>query len=190
MLNLIGKYTPSRVQAAVFSLLWNRWTTARRFQKRDKRCLLCDRQDTEDSIEHYSRCKVTREILSRFLRLDETRFATLHTFVLVNPDIDSKECLVKIALLTYGIYRTTNAVRGRSNVGANFFEAIKQAIKDGANGHQEASRILDGSWSTAATCTPVPACPLIHFGKPVMRWRSLVNTQSAKKRRTDANPSS
>ena len=177
MLNLIGKYTPPRVQAAVFSLLWNRWTTARRFQKGDKRCLLCDRQDTEDSIEHYSRCRVTREILSRFLRLYETRFATLHTFVLVNPDIDSKGCFVEIAVFHfYGIYRTTNAVRGRSNVGANFFEAIKQAIKDGASGHQEASRVVDGCWSATTTSTPLPASPLIHFGKPLMRWRSLVNT--------------
>ena len=130
MLRLVGKLTPPRVQAAVFSTRWNRWTTSRRFQK-EQCCLLCARHDSEDSIEHYSCCSVVRNVLTRYLRLDHARFACLHSFLLIHADINSKECLVKIALLIYAVYSVTNALRGRPSAGVDYFEAIKQAIRDG-----------------------------------------------------------
>ena len=185
LLKLVGKYTPPRVQSAVFSTLWNRWTTARRYQVRDKRCLLCDAGHSEDSIEHYSCCRIVREILARFLHMDQARFASLHTFVLTHPDINSKESLVKIALLIYGVYRTTNAVRAHRVAGTNYFEAIKQAIKEGARGHSGSMLILDNCWSMSAPSTPLPTCPLVHFSSPVLKWRNLSSTHAAKRRRTD-----
>ena len=56
-LQLLSKHVPPRVQTAVFNTLWNRWVTARRFQKRGHdcdRCLLgCNTASANDSIEHY-----------------------------------------------------------------------------------------------------------------------------------------
>ena len=173
------------MQAAVFSTLWNRWTTPRRFQGRDKRCILCDLEYSEDSIEHYSCSRIVREVLARVLHMDQARFASLHTFVLTHPDINSKENLVKISLLIYGVYRTTNAVRAHTAAGGNYFEAIKQAIKEGAHGHSGSMLILDNCWSQSAPSTPLPTCPLVPFSRPVLRWHNLMNAHATKRRRTD-----
>jgi hypothetical protein len=65
----INKLVAPRVAAAVWGLAWNRWCTARRFQKQD-RCLLgCE--DCCDSAEHYVGCRVARKVGWRALRLPE-----------------------------------------------------------------------------------------------------------------------
>ena len=56
---------PPRVSMAFFGLVWNRWCTARRFQKQDP-CVLCRLPDTRDSIEHYSSCDVSRKLAKSF----------------------------------------------------------------------------------------------------------------------------
>ena len=48
-----------RVSAACWGTLWNRWTTARRFQQRQSaknRCVFSCSPRAEDSIEHYAFC--------------------------------------------------------------------------------------------------------------------------------------
>ena len=91
----LGQLAPPRVQSAVFGAMWNRWTTARRFQRADA-CLLCGGGYTRDSIEHYSECNVVKQVYNRKLRLPIDRFANLHSFVLSNPYIDSKETLIAV----------------------------------------------------------------------------------------------
>ena len=92
LLRALGAMVPPRVQAAVFSTMWNRWTTARRFQNRAK-CLLGCAGCAQDSIEHYCRCPTVRAVCLRTLRLDPAVFCNLHTFVLVNPRISTMETL-------------------------------------------------------------------------------------------------
>ena len=72
-LQAIRASVPPRVSAAVFGTAWNRWITARRFQNRNDQvnvCVLGCGADTNDSIEHYSRCKVLRRCHAEFLGIN------------------------------------------------------------------------------------------------------------------------
>ena len=99
-----------RVQSAVFSTMWDRWTTARRFQGAGM-CVLCRVPHTQDSIEHYAKCPVVKRLAAQFLHLDPRQFVNLHSFLLVNPLVTTKETLTTIALLAYATYRCTNFQR-------------------------------------------------------------------------------
>ena len=66
-----GKVAP-RVEAAVFSTIWNRWCTARRHQNRAEchnRCLLGCGGYAEDSIEHYCRCQVVKQFHAKSFKI-------------------------------------------------------------------------------------------------------------------------
>ena len=61
--------TPPRVAQAYFSLLWNGWTTGRRFQRRE-RCVICGGDSKEDSLEHCF-CPVMRRVATEVLSLQD-----------------------------------------------------------------------------------------------------------------------
>eukprot|EP00972_Heterocapsa_arctica_P008886 1303721-Heterocapsa_arctica.AAC.1 len=63
----MGKIVAPRVAAAVWGLLWNRWTTARRFQGVAACVLCCTHGD--DAIEHYVGCRVVRAAGWKALKL-------------------------------------------------------------------------------------------------------------------------
>ena len=63
--------------------------------------MLCGGEDTWDSIEHYSDCKVVKQVYNRKLRLDTEKFANLHSFVFSPPYIDCKETLIAVGLLVF-----------------------------------------------------------------------------------------
>ena len=67
-LNYLDKHAPPRVGAAALSTLWNRWTTARRFQFFSPCCLGCS-DTAADSIEHYAHCPLVRRAAKTELRL-------------------------------------------------------------------------------------------------------------------------
>ncbi|CAK0857870.1 unnamed protein product [Prorocentrum cordatum] len=132
LLQVLGSLSPPRVQAAVFSTLFNRWTTARRFQGR-ARCLFGCGDGSEDSIEHYCRCRAVRTAFQRKLRLDPGVFCNLHTFLLVNPRIRSKEVLSLLGLAIYAVYTCTNTMRHRGRCDFEVaVDAITQAVREGA----------------------------------------------------------
>ena len=71
-LHVLGQLVPPRVTSAVFSTMWNRWVTSRRFQQRastSNRCVLGCSPNAEDSVEHYANCPFTQELGSRYLCL-------------------------------------------------------------------------------------------------------------------------
>ena len=107
-LNLLRDLVTLRAQSAVFSTIWNRWTTSTRFQRRGLCVFGCSDHLDQDKIEHYCRCPVVRETLSRRLNLDPEMYANL---TLTHPLVESKETLTIIALLSYGVYRTFNALK-------------------------------------------------------------------------------
>ena len=185
LLTLLGKWVTPRVQSAVFSACWNRWTTAGRFQKFNA-CLLCHRENSEDKLEHYCKCSVIKETFSRFLRMDPSKFACLHTFVMVNHELAHREEVVLSALLIYGVYTLTNRLRhNRVYTCTSAVEALKQAIREGAKGHSLSMRTLDNRWKIPYSCTPLPPRPFLPFNNQVTRWRSLVHGQIRKRRRED-----
>ena len=82
----LGPLVPPRVHCAVWGCIWNRWTTAARFQRRHQsRCLLCGGEGSEDNITHYSRCRVVRRLMGTRLRLNAQVFSGMHAWVLCSP---------------------------------------------------------------------------------------------------------
>ena len=110
LLRQLQSLVPPRVHCSVLSTVWNRWTTARRFQSRGP-CLLGCGECEGDDIAHYCSCAVTQELCKRRLRLDPSVYATLHAWLLVHPYIRTKEDLTSLSLLQYGIYTVTNGRR-------------------------------------------------------------------------------
>jgi hypothetical protein len=180
LLKCVGKLSPPRVQAAVFGTLWNRWTTARRFQKTAP-CLLCQ-EEASDSIEHYSCCRIVREVMARFLRLDTEIYCNLHSFLLIHPAIGTREQLSCISLLIYGVYKLTNSLRPTGASCSEPFEALRQAVKEGAKGHSFSMKVLDTRWTPNQASTDLPATPLLPFDSATIRWRSLLDAQRRKRR--------
>ena len=173
---------PPRVQAAAFSTCWNRWTTARRFQKQG-RCLLGCGAEAEDSIEHYCRCQVLQQVCRSRLNLDHKIFCNLHTFALVNPNISGKETLTVIGLLIYGMYSVTNKLRHSGGCsGAVAFDALMQGIREGARGHHGACRTLVGRWEAELVATPIPPQPAGPFTDKVAGFRRMRGAENSQRR--------
>ncbi|CAK0851209.1 unnamed protein product [Prorocentrum cordatum] len=69
---------PPRVHCAKLGCIWDRWTTAVRYQRLHlSRCLLCAVEGSEDSIKHHCRCRVVRRLFGTRRRLDANAFAGL-----------------------------------------------------------------------------------------------------------------
>ena len=108
---------PPRVIAAVFSTIWNRWPTARRFQQRAaawNRCVLGCPGRAEDSIEHYGRCQLLLGFASRRLNLCFESDSALPYWMLVTKGRlahNTTEVQIRTAVLVYAAYRTTNTLR-------------------------------------------------------------------------------
>ena len=111
------------------------------------------------------------------LRLDPAVFCNLHTFLLVNPRINTKETLTAVALAIYSVYTCTSQARWRGACSSSAaVDAIKQGIREGAKGHSKALRVLSARWSQEPPATPLPTPPLAAWGDQVAalrRTRSL-----------------
>ena len=139
-----------RVTAAYFSALWNRWTTARRFQQRDRpnnRCVLGCGGASEDSIEHYSHCHSVRTVAARFLRLGSPVQFGLRQFLILDNIVLDESTLVCRLLLVYAILMATNRFRGQAgNTAECAMDALEQYCKNACQGHALSSQCLDTRW--------------------------------------------
>ena len=155
-LKTLAKLTTPRVHATMFGAIWNRWCTLRRFQQQG-RCRLCQKQHTEDSIEHYVFCSSIRELAVRRLRLDLKIHVNIHTLTCTNPLIDTAELLTRAALLVYATYRALNYQREAAIPlqGEDLFQAMSQWIVEGARGHVHSCRVLSSIW-TPSEGRPLP----------------------------------
>ena len=151
------------VSAAVFSTLWNRWCTHRRYQKRHlatNKCLFGCGTQAEDSIEHYFRCSVTKDILGKQLNLQPHLFANVHTATLCNANINDTDRLTTIALLIYALYTTTNRLRLHPLThDACIQDMITQNMREGAKHHEHATTVLDNRWNHLRSGAPLPPIP-------------------------------
>jgi hypothetical protein len=148
-LRTLRALVPPRVSAAVLSTMWNRWTTARRFQRR-ARCTLGCSLSAEDSIEHYCRCPVVRTVASERLGVHDIDGSFLQLFTLVANELRSaprKSRLVRAAVLTYATYRSTQAARCTGGwTMERATESMVQYIKEAVRGHAVATRLVDRWW--------------------------------------------
>ena len=154
-LNELRNLVCPRVAAACFSTVWNRWTTARRSQKRghpDNRCLLGCSNTAEDSIEHYCRCPVIRFFAGRFLQLSVTSENGLVRFLLASASsTEDKVALTRTAIMVYAAYNTVNCIRhsGRRDLQTTM-EMLMQYGKEATRNHPSSTRVID-DWS--GNCT-------------------------------------
>ena len=107
--------------------------------------------------------------------MDTQKYANLHTTLMVNPLIDSTETLTTVALMVYGIYTITNKLRAQgASRGEVAFDALAQAVKEGARGHRAASKVLCKRWQTGPTAsTELPRPPLTPFREQITKLRRL-----------------
>ena len=150
-LRQLNKVVTPRVQSAVFSTMWNRWTTARRFQ-RHQACLLCRGPHTQDAIEHYAKCPVVKRLAAQFLHLDPGQFVNLHFFSLGesagqhkgNPHDHRPSGLCDVQVHQLPTTRPdplpTEAL----------FDAMTQWAREGVRGHGPSTRVLARRWVPAA----------------------------------------
>ena len=162
-LQLLPKLVPPRVCAAVFSTLWNRWCTCRRYQQRHSphnRCVLGCGGDAQDSIEHYCRCPVTKHAMERKLNMSPSTFAHLHTFLLCNANIRTYGDLTSVALLIYAIYNATNHYRHKPPTqDTDIHDAVAQWLREGAKRHANATKVFDNRWHPARRDKALPPIP-------------------------------
>jgi len=190
LLKMMARVTPPRVQAAAFSTVWNRWTTSARFQhKRVLPCLLCGLPQG-DRLEHYCRCEVARNVCRRQLNVDPSIFATLHAFTLATPLVTQRSSLACLGLLIYAVYRTVNCVRHRCSGTPisieDAYEAVAQAVREGAKGHSFASKTLRERWIQHAQVQndAMPDRSHLPFDGVLKRYRDLGHvTRQAKRQR-------
>jgi hypothetical protein len=154
-LELLGTLVPPRVRAAYFGTLWNRWATARRFQKKGK-CVLHCSETAEDSIEHYVSCSVVRRFAQAFLRLQlfESGPKASSVAFMAGPGIDDCDEIIRRAVLVYAVYMATNMGRVRGNLGPmEAAQAMGQFAKEAVAGHVKAMAAVDSAWAGSARST-------------------------------------
>ena len=148
-LGRLRRLVPPRVVAAVFSTAWNRWCTFRRFHQRGDAgnfCRLGCGGGAEDSIEHYSRCRVMRHFHATSLRIDAE--SLLPHWSGVHAGRQDDELLAKGALGAYAAYRATNSTRATGAVtAAAAGRALQQALREAAIGHRTSERCLARIWA-------------------------------------------
>lgn len=121
-LRVIGKTTPPRVWAATFSFIANRWSTGRNTGGSRRYCLLgC--QNGDDDTDHYGKCPVVREFLSKHLATATGISGTKAAMCLTAPpDADNSrqpEYWSRVGLAHYAVLKATNALRHEKNEVAN-----------------------------------------------------------------------
>ena len=137
-----------RVHAAAISTIFNRWTTARRFQKRgciSNQCwLVCD-AGCEDSIEHSARCSVLQEFGKKVLDMGTSEHH-IGLFTLAASTCNDAVVLTKVALLLDSAYTVTNSNRAkgvRPITKKYSMDALKQASIRAVAGYLRSTRLLD-----------------------------------------------
>ena len=143
-LQALGRVVPPRVAAAVWGLVWNRWTTGRRFQKCSPCPLGCGAG--ADSIEHLVGCRVAREAGRRFLRVDGEYQQRL-LFCTMTAKFVDQEAMACWAVLVYATYMASNQVRHASRGQGGMVEELIQHCRQAAEGHPRLAKILCGRWT-------------------------------------------
>ena len=146
--------TPPRVRAALWNTAWNRWPTACRFQLRgtaSSRCVFGCSPTAEDSIEHYSYCKVIREAHWRHLAIAPNMHGSLLPAWLLAEGAATKEVASRMALGVYATYRSFCTQRHSQTARReDLVDMFGQYVREGAMNHPGAEAALNKIWTRAA----------------------------------------
>jgi hypothetical protein len=144
----LGKEVAPKVAAAAWSLAWNRWCTARRFQGTAPCVLGCG--CGEDSAEHYVGCSVGRKAGLKFLRIADCDYESRKISMLgARRFLNTKEQACW-AILVYGIYMATNRARNSDHAVRSAdcaVEEVIQFIRRAAEGHRKTLKLVGSLWA-------------------------------------------
>ena len=144
-LHSLRELTAPRVVTAALSSLWNRWCTARRFQRRGPCVLQCGCGD--DSIEHYAFCGVVRRFSWSFLRLQWAPMDSLAHLLLLGSAQSDPTTLVLSAVRTYAVWRVTESARRSPPTPTSSLQRmLEQAAREAVRGHDRSAALVDGAW--------------------------------------------
>ena len=148
-LQRLPKLVPPRVGSAAFRTLSNGWCTDRRFQGHGT-CRLGCNPNAGDSIEHYCRCPITRELFRKKLRFEMQPTNGLAVFAMAMKQQEEDEVLALTMLGVYAVYMCTNHYRHNpSKVNSRHaLDYLGQCLIQGCRGHRELTRLLDGRWES------------------------------------------
>ena len=140
LMALSGIATP-RVQAAVWGWIWNKWATDRRTkQNRSSRCILCGREGTEDSGEHYCVCPLVAAVM-RKRNLDPAKFMGRRAWGLASVTIRTEDELNTLGTVIYATNIISCRYRhnGRTNQtdDEEVIQALLQSKKEAVKGHKK-----------------------------------------------------
>ena len=136
----LSRIAPPRVCAAVLSTMWNRWTTARRFQSQGRCVLGCS-----------CSASVVRTVALRCLNLKlRSPPHAVADFVLASlppADADASSVLLRMGMLIYAVYTATNSARHeRPGDCSEAADMLTQAISNAAAGHRRSEAELRTAW--------------------------------------------
>ena len=137
----LRRLVPPLISAAVLGILWNRWTTARRFQQ-VRGCVLGCPPRSSDSVEHYAYCPALRQAAHSHLGLQwRTWPHGLADFLLALPLAQEPSQLARQALFAYAAYAVTSAICHPSHPSPDDAPAmLNQALWEDESGHRALSQ--------------------------------------------------
>ena len=145
ILDILSRSCPACVVWAVIKTWFNGWTTGRRFQQHDAKCLLCSQCGGQDSIEHYLKCRVVTQFAARKLRLNRVDGQSFMLFDLGSSD---ETALALRAVLLYATFMTTNNIRAHARKPDSKFaiESMWLSVRPAALQSRALRRILASMW--------------------------------------------
>ena len=105
-------------------------------------------------------CTALREFAARYLKLHPHDQLNIHSFTCTNPLLNTKEFLVRAALLVYSAYRASNHQRHTATPlhGVELYNALCEWAVEGVKNHGTSSGILARTWRGLPE-EPLPPIP-------------------------------
>jgi len=157
-LGVVKRYLPPKVASSVLRVAWNGWCTRRRFQGRGPCRFNCGSFTQEDSIEHYSGCKICVAFLRKHLYyLGPVTKGHLIVFG-SNVGMGCDEDLIRLALWAFTLYKAFNHLRCRVGSGLSSEELeglMKMFLREGVAGCSDAAQFLEHCWDPSYRLRPV-----------------------------------
>ena len=138
---------PPRVANALFRTWLNGWCTARRFQVKKARCVfecpLGSNNECQDSIEHYTHCRVIRNFALETLKLPPHVVGTPMGLLCLRGLVEDETRTIQL-LLVYAVYTAANIIRhGNARPDSNSLtELLLQLMHQGAGQSSSAQGAL------------------------------------------------
>ena len=156
----------------MISTIFNRWSTARRFQQEEGCLLGCGEGRGSDSIEHYAVCPSVRQVASRFLNLKGQWTCGLHSMIVAHPAIKTTRDLTLTAVLTYAVYNVTNRARAQDGLQGLAYDALSQSCREAAKGCNVAERVMRNRWLSDCG-EPLPDKRVVPWSQATAKLRQV-----------------